>query len=134
MELSNGYAAIITRLVIARKRAGLSQGQASELVGKKSHTTISAAENFERGLTLSEFLKLCEIYGCSPTWALCGINPDFDATELIKAAGDASQDMIRIIDLMSSLDIDNRNECAICGAPAKYIIRNERRCSEHKRG
>lgn len=94
---------IKARLVLARKRAGLSQGQAAKLVGMNAASSLSQHENDRSIPTLELFLRLCKVYGVSPVWALTGINPDFDATEILRSASGASKDIMQIVDLLSSL-------------------------------
>lgn len=71
---------IIDRLIEARKAAGLSQTQAAKLLGWSAASTLSQVEGDYRTTepSLSMFLKMCDIYGISPIWALTGCNPDFD--------------------------------------------------------
>lgn len=98
-------AEIRARLVLARVQAGLSQGQVANLLGLAgTGSTVSQWEQGGRGLHLERFLELCALYGVSPVWVLTGVNPDFDATEILRAASDASDDLLRMVDLLSSLD------------------------------
>lgn len=103
-EIEQQIAEIKARLVLARKRAGLSQGQAAKLVGMNAASSLSQHENDRSTPTLELFLKLCKVYGISPVWALTGVNPDFDATDILRAAGSLNQDASYLVDLLSSLD------------------------------
>jgi transcriptional regulator with XRE-family HTH domain len=94
---------IMKRLVLARKRAGLSQGQAAKLVGLDFAFVIEEYEAGQGDLTLSRFLKLCDIYGVSPVWALTGVNPDFDAASVLEVMGRVTEDSAAILDILSSL-------------------------------
>lgn len=94
---------IKARLTIARKRAGLSQSQAAQMIGLKGASSFTDYEDGWFAPALDKFLQLCEIYGVSPVWVLTGVNPDFDATEILKAVDHASKDAEEIIDLLSSL-------------------------------
>lgn len=98
--------AIRTRLVEARKRAGLSQGQVAVMLGLGGASSFTGYETGKTPLTLNHFLDLCSIYGISPVWALTGINPDFDANEVRKALRGASDDLGYLIDLLQSLHLE----------------------------
>lgn len=71
---------IIERLIEARLAAGLSQTQAAKLLGYSNASSLSQIETNSRNTepNLTMFLLMCEIYDCSPVWALTGLNPDFD--------------------------------------------------------
>jgi DNA-binding XRE family transcriptional regulator len=81
-DIEQQVAEIKARLILARKRAGLSQEQAGKLVGFNRASSLAQHEGERSTPTLTLFLKLCEIYGISPVWALTGVNPDFDATAI----------------------------------------------------
>jgi transcriptional regulator with XRE-family HTH domain len=81
---------ITKRLVTARERAGLTQSQVAHLLDMSSPATISHYETGERRLSLAMFLRLCDLYTVSPTWALTGHNPDFDPRPVMDAL-DAAQ-------------------------------------------
>jgi transcriptional regulator with XRE-family HTH domain len=93
------------RLILARQRAGLSQTQAARLVGFKAASSLSPYEIYDNTVPdLRLFLKLCVVYGVSPVWALTGVNPDFDASEILLAAGTVNEDTARLIEMLSSLE------------------------------
>lgn len=95
---------IMTRLVLARKRAGLSQAQAGTLLGFGG--SASSLSQYEIGRSIPNldlFLRMCEVYSVSPVWALTGINPDFDATALLDQARELGDDALRLVDILSSL-------------------------------
>lgn len=96
---------IMTRLVLARRRAGLSQSQASRLLGFSG--TASSLSQYEIGRSIPNldlFLRMCEIYGVSPVWALTGINPAFDATAFLEQASALGDDALRLVNILSSLE------------------------------
>ncbi|MFA5377871.1 MAG: helix-turn-helix transcriptional regulator [Dehalococcoidia bacterium] len=95
---------IKARLTLARKQAGLSQSQAAQLLSLKGASSFTDYESGTFAPALDKFLRLCEIYGVSPVWALTGVNPDFDATEILQVANGANQDILKIVDLLSSLN------------------------------
>jgi transcriptional regulator with XRE-family HTH domain len=101
---------IKARLTLARKQAGLSQSQAAQLLSLKGASSFTDYESGTFAPALDKFLRLCEICGVSPIWALTGVNPDFDATEILRAADGANQDVMKIVDLLSSLNGGNANE------------------------
>lgn len=76
---------ILTRLVKARKQAGLSQPQAARLLEITSRT-MTNWENLHRPLPLPMLLKMCEFYGVNITWVMTGQNPDFDPTSFLEHA------------------------------------------------
>lgn len=92
---------IMQRLIDARKRAGLTQGQVAKLAGYAGGA--SSFQNYESGktaLTMPLFLNLCNIYGVSPVWALTGMNPEFDheeAKRLITRLGDDAKDLSELL-------------------------------------
>jgi transcriptional regulator with XRE-family HTH domain len=104
MDIEQQVTEIKARLVLARKRAGLSQSQVAQMLGFKATSSFTDYESGPFAPALDKLLKLCEIYGVSPVWALTGINPDFDATDILKAAGTLNQDAMYLVDLLSSLD------------------------------
>ena len=96
---------IMARLVLARKRAGLSQAQAGTLLGFSG--SASSLSQYEIGRSIPNldlFLRMCEVYGISPVWALTGINPAFDATEFLEQARDLGEDALKLVDILSSLE------------------------------
>jgi transcriptional regulator with XRE-family HTH domain len=92
-------AEIRSRLVLARKRVGLSQTQAAKLADLRFAYVLEEYEMGQGDLRLSYFLKLCDVYGVSPTWALTGINPDFD------------------------IPVPDDN-CPVCGIPTDWLMCN----------
>lgn len=95
---------ILERLIDARKAAGLSQTQAARLLGLGNASSLSVYEIGRSVPNLDMFLRMCDTYGCSPVWALTGINPDFDRETWIEkfgaVSGDVMGDLQRIADLM----------------------------------
>lgn len=94
---------ILDRLALARKRAGLSQGQAAQLMGYTATSTISHYESGARELSLENFLKLCDLYGISPLWAITGKGSDFDHRLLLQKSRMAAQDARKLAELLESL-------------------------------
>ncbi len=109
-HIDQQIAGIKERLILARKRAGLSQGQAAQMVGLGAASSLAQHEVGRSVPTLTLFLRLCEVYGVSPIWALTGVNPEFDATEILRAASGAAEDTMRIVDLLSSLSCGGNSE------------------------
>jgi transcriptional regulator with XRE-family HTH domain len=97
---------IKARLTIARKQAGLSQAQAAQMIGLKGASSFTDYEDGWFAPALDKFLQLCEIYGVSPVWALTGVNPDFDFSEVKDIVDRSSKDAEEIIFLLSSLRRD----------------------------
>ena len=77
-------AAIAARLVLARKQAGLTQGQVAVIL-KLSRPSISEAEAGRRNVTAPELSKLAEVYGVDVGWLSCS------GTEKPDAVGDRVQ-------------------------------------------
>lgn len=108
-------AAILARLVEARKNAGLSLSQAGCLSELGSSGVMLIEEGFAP-LTPETLVALCALYDCSPEWALTGVNPYFDpaplAAKLADASGRLSADAEDVIDLLASLrhEPDNGGE------------------------
>ncbi|MEX2381192.1 MAG: helix-turn-helix transcriptional regulator [Opitutales bacterium] len=108
--------AIAMRLALARKQAGLSQGQVAKLLDLH-RPTISELEAARRNVTGPELAKFAEIYGVSIDWlAGTGVDePDVNrdrihlaARELAKMAPD---DLSKVLDLLSALrGPDQKNE------------------------
>lgn len=64
---------IMRRLINARKLAGLSQEDASKLLGDKSQTAISAIETGKVRLTVEMLFALADIYQVTPLWIFAGV-------------------------------------------------------------
>lgn len=95
---------IVQRLVEARKRAGLTQGQVAKLAGYAGGA--SSFQNYESGktaLTMPLFLNLCTVYGVSPVWALTGMNPEFDHEEAKRLLNRLGDDASVLVEVLSSL-------------------------------
>ena len=60
------YEQTITKLVDARKRAGLTQGQVGALLGR-DQSFVSKYERKERRLDFVEFKHVCEALGIRPS-------------------------------------------------------------------
>jgi transcriptional regulator with XRE-family HTH domain len=100
--------AIAARLAMARKQAGLSQGQVAKLLGLH-RPTISELEAARRNVTGPELAKFAEIYGVSAEW-LAGSDadePDANRDRVLLAARElakiAPEDLNRVLDLLSAL-------------------------------
>ena len=99
---------IIERLVQARKAAGLTQTQAAKLIGLATASSLSEYElsNAATEPTLTRFLKMCEVYGVSPVWALTGVNPDFDERridQMIVGTNVIAEDAIKLRELLTMI-------------------------------
>ena len=62
--------AIAARLTLARKQAGLTQGQVASLL-ELSRPSISEVEAGRRNVTATELARVAEIYGVSVEWLSC---------------------------------------------------------------
>lgn len=101
---------ILARLVCAREQAGLSQTQASKLLGFATPSALSQIENGQRGLKMDTFLRLCEIYDVSQIWLLTGHNPSFDEhgmQAMLSQSNIIKEDSEKLIDLLKSLSTEN---------------------------
>lgn len=97
------YQEILDRLILARKTAGLSQGQ----VGKMFDMSIMWLSDIERGktpLSVEVLIKLVEIYDCSIEWVFTGVNPYFDPQRLMEHATRLGEDADNILQLFTMLD------------------------------
>ena len=99
---------LATRLSLARKQAGLSQGQVARMLDFH-RPTISEIEAGRRNLTAEELKKFANIYGVSIEWLLSEkestLNINKEKIEL--AARELSKlkqkDLDKVINLLSSL-------------------------------
>jgi len=94
---------ILDRLIVARKAAGLSQGQVSKILGRANGITVSHIETGRDRLTMELFLELCQIYHCSEVWALTGVNPNFDPQPIIEILGEHYADLDKVLSLMTMM-------------------------------
>jgi len=65
---------ICSRIVSARKKAGLSQAQLAELIGKNTNT-VNRYERCLREVSAEEILRLATALKCNPCWLLTGEGP-----------------------------------------------------------
>ncbi len=100
---------ILTRLAQARMAAGLSQRQVDKMLGASSFET-QTMEAGQYTLTMGRFLKLCELYDCNPTWALTGLNPDFDPAPIIERARRVKMDADDLLALLDTFTMMARGE------------------------
>jgi len=100
--------AIASRLALARKQAGLSQGQVAKMLNLH-RPSISEAEAGRRNVTAPELARLAEIYGVSFDWLGCantdlagGTNDrvQLAARELAKLKND---DLEKVLSLLQAL-------------------------------
>lgn len=96
--------AIRDRLTHAREQAGLSQAQAAHLLGFSAASNVSQYEGGRSTPNLHLFLRMCDVYGVSPSWALTGHNPDFDPMPLMEAFGELTADAFHLVKLLESVD------------------------------
>jgi transcriptional regulator with XRE-family HTH domain len=96
---------ILERVVMARKQAGLSQGQAAKLLGFASGSALSMIESGQRELSVVLMLAMCRIYHVSQIWMLTGTNPNFDPSsldEVVSRLGNMTEEVQQIISLLES--------------------------------
>lgn len=96
---------VLERLVKARKQAGLSQGQAGQMIGM-SASGFCDIEKGRNPLTVERLLVLCEKYEVSETWVLTGTNPNFKADKMLKLiqkTAVAFEDVQSILELLESV-------------------------------
>lgn len=97
------YQEILDRLILARKTAGLSQGQVGKMIGMAT-TSISDIERGVNPLYVERLLQLVEIYDCSIEWVFTGVNPYFDPQKLMEHAERLGEDAGAILQLFTILD------------------------------
>jgi transcriptional regulator with XRE-family HTH domain len=103
-EFTPQVRAIIERLVIARKNAGLTQKQAAKLLGVHA-VSVARWETEARGIEMHLFLQLCHMYDASPAWVLTGKNPDFDPNQWQASVGKSQHPTLkRIAEILETLD------------------------------
>lgn len=108
MEEDPKKAAIASRLVLARKQAGLTQGQVAEILDL-SRPSVSEFEAGRRNVTATELSRLAEMYGVSTAWLSCSDednnNPQQDRLHL--AARQLSklktEDLDKVLNLLNAL-------------------------------
>jgi transcriptional regulator with XRE-family HTH domain len=99
---------IATRLALARKQAGLTQGQVAEMMNL-SRPSISEMEAGRRNVTAPELAKLAEIYGVSVGWLSCAgaEKPDASRDRVQLAARQLGKlkpgDFDKVINLLEAL-------------------------------
>ncbi len=107
-KLIQKKAAIASRLALARKQAGLSQGQVAQMLNLH-RPSISEAEAGRRNVTATEIGKFAEIYGVGVDWLACSDSDvpneakdrvQLAARELAKLK---KQDLDKVLDLLSAL-------------------------------
>lgn len=98
---SGRVSAVLQRLAHARKQAGLTQAQAGKLIGL-STSGFCDVEVGRNPLTLERFFELCDLYDVNETWALTGVNPDFDPQQVIEKLGESHADLGAVLDLLQS--------------------------------
>jgi len=101
-------ATIASRLALARKQAGLSQGQVAKLLDLH-RPSISELEAGRRNVTAIEIGQLAKIYGVSADWLACTKTEESDqmrdrielaARELAKLK---RNDLEKVLNLLSAL-------------------------------
>lgn len=95
------------RLVIARKNAGLTQGQVAEKL-RVVASTISHYESGLRGVDLPTLLMLCDLYDVSVAWVMTGSNPNFDPSAFYESVktlrDDLNADLRKIAALLETVE------------------------------
>ena len=101
-------AAIASRLALARKQAGLSQGQVAKMLNLH-RPSISEAEAGRRNVTAIEIAKLAEVYGVSIEWLACTDSdaPNEARDKIQLAARELAKlkkhDLDKVLDLLNAL-------------------------------
>ena len=101
-------AAIGSRLALARKQAGLSQGQVAKILNLH-RPSVSEAEAGRRNVTATEITKMAEIYGVSVDWLACSDSdaPNESRDKIQLAARELAKlkkhDLDKVLDLLSAL-------------------------------
>lgn len=96
---------ILERLIKAREKAGLTQGQVAAMLGVV-RTTVTTWEDIGRSnITVKQILNLCEIYGVSVGWVMTGVNENFDAEAFMRTAHIATTEARQIIEVLEMLDM-----------------------------
>jgi transcriptional regulator with XRE-family HTH domain len=108
MEHTTKKEAMAARLGLARKQAGLSQGQVAKMLGLH-RPSISEVEAGRRNVSASELVRLAEIYDVSVNWLACTDADDVDVSRdrIHLAARELSklrqEDLDRVLDLLSAM-------------------------------
>lgn len=99
---------ISSRLVIARKRAGLSQAQVASKLGLK-RPAISEIEAGRRRVAVEELVQFADLFHVEIDWLAGkdadGVNPMRDDLQLAarNAVGMKSEDLEKVIEMLTSL-------------------------------
>lgn len=100
-------AAIASRLALARKQAGLTQGQVATML-RLHRPSISEVEAGRRDVTAAEIAQLAEIYGVSVAWLSCAEGESHPARDRIELAARElarlrDEDLGKVLDLLRAL-------------------------------
>jgi transcriptional regulator with XRE-family HTH domain len=107
-KIQQKKAAIASRLTLARKQAGLSQGQVAKMLNLH-RPSISESEAGRRNVTATEIATLAEIYGVSVDWLAStdSDSPDAAQDRIQLAARELAklkqQDLDKVLGLLSAL-------------------------------
>ena len=107
-KIQQKKAAIASRLTLARKQAGLSQGQVAKMLNLH-RPSISESEAGRRNVTATEISTLAEIYGVSVDWLAStdSDSPDAAQDRIQLAARELAklkqQDLDKVLGLLSAL-------------------------------
>jgi len=107
--------AVANRLALARKQAGLSQGQVAKILDLH-RPTISEIEAGRRNVTVPELAKFADIYAVAVDWLACNDagEPDVNRDKVLLAARElakiAPEDLSKVLDLLSALRRPKPNE------------------------
>lgn len=99
---------IASRIALARKNAGLSQGQLAKLMSLH-RPTISEIEAGRRSVTAEELNILSDLLGVELAWLACSENDEVDTSQdqiRLAARGLSelkSEDLEKVIDLLTAL-------------------------------
>lgn len=98
--------AIAARLRAAREQAGLSQGQAAQVLGVH-RPAVTEIEAGRRGVSAEELAALADAYGVSVNWLVEAETADPDRDRMELAARELgklkAEDLDRLMQLLSSL-------------------------------
>lgn len=83
---------LLQRLITARKALGISQTTAGVALGLRA-SGFSQIERGESPLSVERFRKLCALYHVTQVEMLTGIQPNFDAEEVLRQLEETNTQM-----------------------------------------
>jgi transcriptional regulator with XRE-family HTH domain len=102
------------RLQMARKLAGLSQGQVAKLLGVQ-RPTVSEMEAGRRRITVDELVSLSKVYSVSLEWLAKGATGHPSNTEIMSLAARKLEkmrpdDLKKVIEILSLIEEQRREQ------------------------